>query len=465
MHLHGCFTSHLCFHRRGAYTRAEFNGRRFKMRDGGRIAAAIDVLSDVLKRHQPVKVAARDWGKRARYAGAKDRAWVSGLVLDALRKRNSIAHAMQDDTPRSLVLGALSFAWGWDIRRIDQAMDEPHAPSALTLHEREHLVMAPDAEASPHIMGDYPEWLAPHMERAFGEFAAVEGQAMAVRADVDLRVNTLKVDAEKAGAPLRSAKAEPSTLLRNAYHIPARDPAQREASLDNIPAYSKGWVEVQDAGSQIAAAAANVQPGEQVLDYCAGGGGKTLALAAAMAGKGQVFAYDIDGRRLSAIIPRLKRSGAHNVQLLHPSEPEGLDKLKDQMDCVFVDAPCTGTGTWRRRPDTKWRVKPKSLETRMAQQDEVLSNAARYVKPGGRLLYATCSFLVEEDEDRVNAFLAQHPGWVQEDAVEHAAESGALTEQGVAVIKTGQGPTGSVRLTPRSAGTDGFFFAVLRRNG
>jgi 16S rRNA (cytosine967-C5)-methyltransferase len=435
------------------------------MRDGGRIAAAIDVLSDVLGRHQPVKVAARDWGKRARYAGSKDRAWVSGLVLDALRKRNSIAHAMGDDSPRGLVLGALSFAWGWDIRRIDDAMDEQHAPSALTLHERERLVMAPDVTAEPHIAGDYPEWMTEQMQRAFGELAAVEGQAMAVRADVDLRVNTLKTDVEKASAPLRSAKAEPSRLLRHAFHILARDPSQREASLDSIPAYSKGWVEVQDAGSQIAAAAANVRAGEQVLDYCSGGGGKTLALAAAMSGKGQVFAYDIDGRRLSAIIPRLKRSGAHNVQLLHPSEPEALDALKEQMDCVFVDAPCTGTGTWRRRPDTKWRVKPKSLETRIEQQNEVLSKAAAYVKPGGRLLYATCSFLVEEDEDRVDAFLANAPGWVQEDAVEHARESGLLTDEGLAVIKAGQGPSGSVRLTPRSAGTDGFFFAMLRRQG
>ena len=213
--------------------------RVISMRDGGRIAAAIDVLGDVIGRHQPVKVAARDWGKRARYAGSKDRAWVSGLVLDALRKRNSIAHAMDDDSPRGLVLGALAHAWGWDIRKIDDAMDEQHAPSALTLQERERLVMAPDPSAASHIAGDYPEWLAPHMSRVFGEMAAIEGQAMAVRADVDLRVNTLKVDAEKAAAPLRSAKAEPSRLLKHAFHIPARDPSQREASLESIPAYSK----------------------------------------------------------------------------------------------------------------------------------------------------------------------------------------------------------------------------------
>ncbi|MCF6328281.1 MAG: RsmB/NOP family class I SAM-dependent RNA methyltransferase, partial [Henriciella sp.] len=419
----------------------------------------------VLERHQPVKSAARDWGRRARYAGSKDRAWVSGLVLDALRKRNSIGHAMGDDSPRGLVLGALAHAWKWDIRRIDDAMDEAHAPTKLTMDERERLVMAPDVTAAPHVAGDFPEWLTPHLTRAFGEHAVVECQAMAVRADVDLRVNTLKVTPEKAAAPLRSVQAEPSALLHNGFHIPARDPSQREASLETIPAYSKGWVEVQDAGSQIAAATANAKPGEQVLDYCAGGGGKTLALAAAMKGKGQVFAYDIDGRRLSALIPRLKRSGAHNVQMAHPSEPEALEALRGAMDLVFVDAPCTGTGTWRRRPDAKWRIKPRQLEARMTQQDEVLAGAAPFVKPGGRMLYVTCSFLQEEDEDRVNAFLAANEGWTQEDASQHAAASGLLTDEGIAIVQAGRGPNGSVRLTPRSAGTDGFFFGMLRKVG
>ena len=433
------------------------------MRNGGKVSAAIEVLGDVLSRHQPVKSAARDWGKRARYAGSKDRAWVSGLVLDALRKKNSIAHAMGSDTPRALVLGALSFSWGWDIRQIDDAMDEQHAPDPLTLDERERLVMAPDVTAASHVAGDFPEWMSPHITRVFGEHAVVECQAMSIRAPVDLRVNTLKVDAEKAAAPLRSAKAKPSELLKNAFHIPAPDPSQREASLQSIPAYSKGWVEVQDAGSQIAATAANAQPGEQVLDYCAGGGGKTLALAAMMDGKGQVFAYDINGRRLSALIPRQKRSGAHNVQLCHPSEPEQLEALKGQMDCVFVDAPCTGTGTWRRRPDSKWRVKPAALERRNQEQREILAAAADYVKPGGRMVYATCSFLMEEDEDRVNEFLAAFTEFRQIDAAEAAISSTLLTEEGAAVVRKGRGPEGSVRLTPRSAGTDGFFFAVLQR--
>ncbi len=436
------------------------------MRDGGRISAAIDVLSDVLSRYQPVKSAARDWGRRARYAGSKDRAWVSGLVLDTLRKKNSIAHAMGSDEPRALVLGALAHAWGWDIKRIDDAMDEEHAPSSLTLDERERLVMAPDVTAEAHVSGDYPDWMEPHMARVFGEERTVEGQAMAVRADVDLRVNTLKVSAEKASAPLRAAKAEASPLLKNAFHIPARDPSQRETSLESIPAYSKGWVEVQDAGSQIAAAAANARPGDQVLDYCSGGGGKTLALAAMMEGKGQIHAYDIDGRRLSALIPRIKRSGAHNVQLIHPNEPEALDTLVGQMDIVFVDAPCTGTGTWRRRPDAKWRLKPNQLAKRIEDQTEILEKASVFVKPGGRLVYATCSFLIEEDEDRITDFLLRHGDTFSEaDAAEAAIASGLLTEEGEAIVRAGSQAGTSVRLTPRKAGTDGFYFSVLQKRG
>ena len=435
------------------------------MKNGGRIDAAIHVLDDVMNRHQPVKSAMRDWGKRARYAGAKDRAWVSGLVLDSLRHRNSVAYAMGADTPRTLVLGALKYAWGWDLRDIEAALKDEHAPSPLTGEEREGLLLAPDPSAPLHVQGDYPEWLTPHLSRVFGDNLVMEAQAMSSRAPVDLRINTLKADSEKAGKAVKTGGGKPSDLLVNGYHIPAPDPSQRETSLQTIPAYSKGWVEVQDAGSQIAASASNVKPGDSVLDYCAGGGGKTLALAAMMEGKGQVFAYDIDGRRLSALIPRLQRSGAHNVQLCHPKEPESLEVLKEKMDLVFVDAPCTGTGTWRRKPDTKWRLKEGALEKRNAEQAEILDAASEYVKPGGRLLYATCSFLAEEDEDQVTAFLERNGSFRQLDAAQSAIDSGQLTEAGANTVRLGQIPGGAVRLTPLTSGTDGFFFALMEKSG
>ncbi|MEM0985902.1 MAG: RsmB/NOP family class I SAM-dependent RNA methyltransferase [Pseudomonadota bacterium] len=438
------------------------------MRTGGRMSAAISVLDDVLSRRTPVNVAVRDWGKRARYAGAKDRAWISGLVLDALRRRNSLAHAMADNgaprsDPRALVLAALRHAWNMPVRDIEQACYDQHGPTPLTEAERSALILAPDPGAALHVQGDFPEWLSAPMTRVFGEKAVIEAQAMTVRAPVDVRVNTLKADAEKAGKALQSAQARPLSLLGAAFRIPASDPSQRETSLQAIPAYSKGWVEVQDAGSQIAAAAANVRPGEQVLDLCAGGGGKTLALAAAMEGKGQVLAYDIDGRRLSALIPRLQRSGAHNVQLMHPRDANVLEPLRGDMDCVFVDAPCTGTGTWRRKPDTKWRVSEKALAARQAEQAEILETAAAFVKHGGRILYATCSFLMEEGEDQVSSFLRAHSDFQQEDAAEAAIESGLLTSEGAAVLRAHKEPGGAVRLTPHRADTDGFFFATLRR--
>ncbi|MBB37209.1 MAG: MFS transporter [Hirschia sp.] len=433
------------------------------MRDGGKLAAAIDVLSDVMSRHQPVKSAAKDWGKRARYAGAKDRAWVSGLVLDALRRRQSLAHAMGDESPRALCIGALAHVWKWDIGRIDSAFDEEHAPSPLTLDERERIVMAPDPTAPVHVHGDFPEWMTPSMTRAFGENIVVEAQAMAVRAPVDLRVNTLKSDAEKAEKALRSVKAIAMPLVKQAFRVPAPDPSERAGSVESIPAYSKGWVEVQDAGSQIAAAAANAKPGEQVLDYCAGGGGKSLAMAASMENQGQIYAYDIDGRRLSALIPRLKRAGARNVQLRHPQEDVGLDDLHDGMDLVVIDAPCTGVGTWRRRPDAKWRVSEKALVKRCEEQAEILDKASEFVKPGGRLLYITCSFLMEENEDQVQAFLERNEAFSLDDAAASAISSGLLTTEGEEVVTRCRSNSGTVRLTPMLAGTDGFFMALLRK--
>jgi 16S rRNA (cytosine967-C5)-methyltransferase len=249
----------------------------------------------------------------------------------------------------------------------------------------------------------------------------------------------------------------------NGFRVPAPDPSERSSSVETIPAYSKGWVEVQDLGSQLAAIGSNAKAGEQVLDYCCGGGGKTLAMAAMMENKGQIYSYDIDGRRLSAMIPRLKRAGARNVQLRHPQEDVGLKDLELNMDLVVIDAPCTGVGTWRRRPDAKWRVSERNLHMRRSQQTEILHTACNYVKPGGRLLYITCSFLMEENEDQIASFLTDRSDFDQEDVVESAIQSGQLTDAGQSLLQRHRKPGGSVRLTPRSAETDGFFMAMLRR--
>ncbi len=206
---------------------------------------------------------------------------------------------------------------------------------------------------------------------------------------------------------------------------------------------------MQDIGSQIAASAAGEIKGKQVLDFCAGGGGKTLALAAAMGNTGQLYAYDSDARRLTDTVRRSQRAGVRNLQVRSPIEKDPLRGLEAKMDLVFVDAPCTGSGTWRRHPDAKWRLSPEQLERRMAEQDAVLDGAAPFVKTGGRLVYVTCSLFAEENEDRVAAFLARTSGFALVPAAGPA--DAFLTAEGY------------LRLTPRGAGTDGFFVATLRR--
>jgi 16S rRNA (cytosine967-C5)-methyltransferase len=435
------------------------------MRDGGKIAASIEVLKDVLEHRTPVKDAVRDWGKRSRFAGSRDRAWISGLVVDALRRKNSIEHHMEAQGARPLAIGALKLAWGWDVRKIEEAFKDEHAPSALQAKEREALLLAPDPSAPEHVRGDYPEWLAPHLKRAFGPDAVPEAMEMAKRAPVDLRINTLKSDPEKAGRALESVKARPMPELKNGFRVAAPEAIERGEAVEAIPAYSKGWVEVQDMGSQIAAACSCAAPGEQVLDYCAGGGGKTIAMAAMMENKGLIFSHDIDGRRLSALIPRIDRAGIRNVQLRHPKENASLDDLSHAMDLVMIDAPCTGVGTWRRKPDSKWRVSEGALRKRMEDQAMILRQACNYVKPGGRLVYVTCSFLMEENEDQVASFLADRDDFIADDAAETAIRSGQLTDAGAKLVRKQRLPGGAVRLTPRTAGCDGFFMAAMRRAG
>jgi 16S rRNA (cytosine967-C5)-methyltransferase len=423
------------------------------MRDGGRLSAAIEVLTDIETRRRPVRLALKAWGEGARYAGAKDRAWVSGLVLDVLRRRRSLGWRMGDDGVRAAALGALRFAWDWPVERIaEAAADAPHGPGPLTDAERQALE-APRLldDAPPAVRGDYPDWMDGSLARAFGEARAEEGAALAERAPVDLRINTLKTDAARALKALAPFAPAAPDLSPNALRIAAPDPSTREGAVEAIPQFSKGWFEVQDLGSQLAAAAAGEVKGLQVLDLCAGGGGKTLALAAAMANTGQIYAYDADPRRLTDTVRRGERAGVRNLQVRTPLNPEPLKDLEGRMDVVFIDAPCTGTGSWRRHPDTKWRLTPEALARRQADQDQVLAEGTRYLKRGGRTVYVTCSVLPEEDEDRVAAFLARHPGFRRRRASDDRALARFLTADG------------DLRLSPRTSATDGFYVAVLEK--
>ncbi len=435
------------------------------MRDAGRLAAAIEVLSDLESRHKPVRMALKNWGEASRFAGSKDRAFVSGLVLDALRRRRSLGWMMGDDSPRAVVLGVLRHVWAWPTERIAEAAGEgPHGPGALSEAETAALATPRALEDAPApIRGDYPDWLEPAMSRVYGEARADEAEALARRAPVDLRVNTLKSDTSRTLKALASVGAEPAGLMADALRIAAPEASERAGSAESEPAFAKGWFEVQDLGSQIAAAAAGDIAGKQVLDLCAGGGGKTLALAAAMGPTGQIYAYDSEARRLADTVTRSQRAGVRNLQVRSPSDPKALAGLDGRMDVVFVDAPCTGSGTWRRHPDAKWRLSADQLERRQGEQDAVLGEAAVYVKVKGRLVYVTCSLFAEENEDRIAAFLAGHPHFAAAPTLEAIAASGRATPEGLDALSNFQTPEGFLRLTPRAAGTDGFFVAVLER--
>ena len=310
------------------------------MTPSARLAAAIEVITAIDADRRPAADALKAWGMAHRFAGSGDRAAIAGIAYDALRRRASSAYLMGAETPRAAVLGMLKRERGLDAEAIGKLADGSRfAPQPLTDEERARLSTVDLAAAPAHVAGDYPEWLDAAFARAFGDDRAEEGAALASRAPLDLRVNTLKAERDKAAAQLADLKPEPTRWspwgLRIRLAAEAKSPA-----VHAEPAYLKGLVEVQDEGSQLAALFAGAKPGEQVLDLCAGAGGKTLALAAMMENKGQVFATDDDKRRLAPIHDRLSRSGARNVQVRTPKSVGGeIDDLKGRMDLVVIDAP------------------------------------------------------------------------------------------------------------------------------
>lgn len=384
-----------------------------------RIQAAIDLLDAIV-------IAARDQGgaadtiiakyfARARYAGSKDRRAVRELVYAAIRQLG--------ERPKSGRAAMLALAA--DDAEIAALFDgSAHAPAAIGTKE---------AAAMPGIA---PEWIvAKLLESGIG---ADELPALIDRAPLDLRINRL------SPAECDIAGAEPIAGLPDALRLPSG------TQIEQLDAFKDGVVEVQDAGSQIVTLAARAQAGQRIVDLCAGAGGKTLALAAAMEDRGALLATDTDRARLSRLTPRAARAGASVVEtrLLDPGSEGGmLADWNDSADCVLIDAPCSGTGTWRRNPEARWRLTPGRIDRLAAAQRHVLGIGAALVRPGGALVYIVCSLLDEEGAGQVSAFLADRPGWTAE----------ALD------LLAGRAHGAGVRLTPAHDATDGFFVARLLR--
>jgi 16S rRNA (cytosine967-C5)-methyltransferase len=389
------------------------------MTPAARVEAAIGLLDGViasaLAKGPPADRILADWFKANRFAGSKDRRAIRELVYRAIRACGPIPHSgraamlrLAEEDPSLLLLFDGS----------------NYGPAAI---EDGELV----AEG-----GIAPSWLAERLAQS--DIAGPEALALLDRAPLDIRVNSLKADRESLELP------EAGELLPTAQGV--RLPFGTQ--VEQWPEYAEGLIEVQDCGSQLACAAVGARPGETVIDLCAGAGGKTLALAAAMANGGTLIAADTDRSRLSRLRPRAERAGALVAEtvLLDPGrELEALAAWQGKADAVLVDAPCSGSGTWRRSPETRWRLDDASLDRLTTLQRYLLGFAAELVKPGGRLIYVTCSLLDEEGAGQIDAFLAERSGW--------RADPPELP------LGRARGP--GIRLTPFHDETDGFFIARL----
>ena len=435
------------------------------MTPGARVAAAVDILSAIEGGGRPADDIAAEYFRRRRYIGAKDRVQVSAHVYAVLRHRAVIdwwiARASNDEISpgaRSRLIAALLLIDKWPQDEVVASFDGGRfRPAALSPAEQ-RLARGLAGRTLTHpempraVACDLPDWLEPHLAAVYGRRLEDEMAALNAPAPLDLRVNALKSDRETARRALAAEHiyAEPTPWSPLGLRLKHRAP------LAATSAFKDGLVEVQDEGSQIAALLADARPGMRVVDFCAGAGGKTLALAAQMKNRGKLVACDVAAWRLERAGQRLRRAGISNV------ERRTLDSERDpwvkhhakSFDRVFVDAPCLGIGSWRRNPDGKWRTTPQDLAELVPRQRDIIASAARLVKPGGRLIYATCSLLREENEAQAEAFLAAHPDF-------------ALYPAGRAWAETigGQSPGGDdyLRLTPARHGTDGFFVGVFAR--
>lgn len=363
------------------------------MTPGARVAAAIDCLDAILE-GAPAEKVLTGWARRSRFAGSGDRAAVRDHVFDVLRCRRTCAARGGGTDGRALMLGALRAA-GSDTEALFSGAG--HAPAPLSDAERAGGRVARDgAEAA-----DLPDWLWARFEASLGPRAGAVAEALRHRAPVHLRVNAARGDVAGAMAALagEGIAARPHPAAPHALEV-----TEGARKLRNARAYTGGLVELQDAASQAAMDALPVAPGLRVVDYCAGGGGKSLALAARGA---QVVAHDIDPARLADLPARAARAGAH-IACAATADLPALAPF----DLVLCDAPCSGSGAWRRSPEAKWRLTPERLAALVETQHGILRNAAALVAPGGALAYATCSVLIEENEAQIQGFIQDLPGWM-----------------------------------------------------
>ena len=407
--------------------------------------AVVDALTVILPARAPADAQLRTFFRENPKLGQRDRALVADTVYAALRRRRMLEHVTPKGAPREIALATLVKLQGVGIGQIE---------SVLKGDEREWLakLKALDLDALPfELRVDLPDWVIERLRRRMGDDEILAlARGLQHPAPLDLRVNAMKAPREAVLDRLEYDKIEAHPTRYSPIGVRLRE----KPALNTHPMFLDGAVEVQDEGSQLLGLLVEPRRGEMVVDFCAGAGGKTLQLGAAMGSSGRLYAFDVSDKRLANLAPRLKRSGLSNV---HPQRISGendpkVKRLRGKIDRVLVDAPCTGLGTLRRNPDLKSRQDVTALAELNAKQRSILAAAAALVKPGGRLVYGTCSLLAEENEDIVAEFLAAHPDFQLVPAGE------ALRRQGVRLAADPY-----LRLEPHVHDTDGFFAAVMER--
>ena len=410
-----------------------------------RVLALADAIDVVRRLDAPADARLRQFFRSRPQMGQQDRGFVAEGAFAYLRRKRSIEALARTDEPRRLALATLVRETGASVRELEPA---------ITAEEREWLAAFKSRmrePLAPAVAADLPDWLWERLGETMGETArAAFARSAAKAAPMDLRVNAMKATREDALAALAADGLDVAATPWSPWGLRVRG----RPMLARHAWFADGRIEVQDEGSQLVASLVAPRRGEMGVDFCAGAGGTTLALGALMRSQGRLYAFDTVERRLTQLKPRLARSGLSNVhpqQIAHERDTR-IKRLAGKADRVLVDAPCTGTGTLRRNPDLKWRHQPVDVAELAAKQAAILASASTLVKPGGRLVYATCSVLPEENERIVDAFLAAHAEFARGDATAETKRAGIALDTGT-----------ELRLSTAEHGCDAFYAAILER--
>jgi len=428
------------------------------MRPAAQVQATIELLDELTQTRTPADRLMAGYFKQRRYIGSKDKAAISEQFYSVLRQKLSLSYLLSElglSAESRLLLAALHRSNGALLANIFNG--EKFSPKRLSVNELAALEkLTPDTlkNAPVHVQLNVPEWVAPLLETALGERYVTEMRATNQRAATDIRVNTLKSTREQVMQVLKSADHAVSATDLSPWGLRF----ESRVALFAMDAFRQGWFEVQDQGSQLLALLTGVTAGAKVVDFCAGAGGKTLAMAAMMENKGTIYACDVHNKRLEQLSKRARRAGVHNLRshVLSSENDKWVKKHLQMADVVLIDAPCTGTGTWRRNPDSRWNLTQQNLLDLVALQQSILDSACRLVKPGGRLLYATCSLLQEENENQVVSFLARNSDFT----ASTLALPELLAQHADKFVANGH----EFRTFPDLSGTDGFYVAQLVRS-